>query len=156
MTTDRPRMLLIAAAAFVVDLATKVAAVVLLDTPLNLPGPLDLRLLRNRGVSFGLGANVPPFIVLLVTGALVIWLAVGVWRSYFGTSIGPALILGGAVANVVDRAVGGSVVDMLDVGWWPTFNVADVFIVGGVGLLLVSLVSEARQVPNGSPATESE
>lgn len=41
------------------------------------------------------------------------------------------------MANLADRVSGGSVVDMLEVGWWPTFNVADVFIVSGIALLLV-------------------
>lgn len=145
MATDRRRVLLVAAAAFALDLATKAAAVQFLASPLDLPGPLDLRLLRNRGVSFGMGANLPPAVVLLVTAGLVCWLALGVWRSYFGDSIGPALILGGAAANLVDRALGGSVVDMLDVGWWPTFNLADVFITSGVALLLLSLLLEGRQ-----------
>ena len=51
-----------------------------------------------------------------------------------------AVLLGGALGNGVDRAVRGYVVDFLDVhvqGWhWPAFNIADIGIVGGAGLLI--------------------
>ena len=46
-----------------------------------------------------------------------------------------ALILAGALGNIVDRVRFGYVVDFIQVYWWPTFNVADVFIVSGVLLL---------------------
>lgn len=46
------------------------------------------------------------------------------------------LIAGGALANVADRATGGTVVDFLDIGRWPTFNLADVFLLTGIALLL--------------------
>ena len=40
-------------------------------------------------------------------------------------------MIGGAVANVVDRARDGVVTDYLHTGWWPTFNLADTFLVTG-------------------------
>ena len=44
------------------------------------------------------------------------------------------------MANVADRAQGGTVVDMLYTGWWPTFNVADIAIVcGGIALVITGL-----------------
>jgi signal peptidase II len=57
-----------------------------------------------------------------------------------------AMIVGGALGNVVDRAVrgggsgflGGSVVDFIDFRWWPVFNVADMGVVVGAILLVVS------------------
>ena len=55
---------------------------------------------------------------------------------------GYSLLLGGAMGNVIDRVLGGAVIDFLDVhvaGWhWPAFNVADIAINLGVGLLLWS------------------
>lgn len=49
-------------------------------------------------------------------------------------------MLAGAIANLVDRAVDGVVTDYLHTGWFPTFNLADVFItVGGAVLVLASL-----------------
>ena len=48
------------------------------------------------------------------------------------------VVLGGAAANLTDRAGDGVVTDYLHTGWWPTFNLADVFIVCG-GLAMVAL-----------------
>jgi signal peptidase II len=57
-------------------------------------------------------------------------------------ALGLALILGGAAGNLTDRVVRGSVFDWLDFYWsgmhWPAFNMADVWIVSGVGLLLIA------------------
>ena len=61
-------------------------------------------------------------------------------RNLTGPWWAAGLVLGGAFANVVDRAVGGTVVDFVDVGWWPSFNLADVWLtVGCVLLMLLSL-----------------
>lgn len=46
-------------------------------------------------------------------------------------------LLGGAVVNLGDRILGGSVVDFLDLGWWPSFNLANVALVTGCILLVV-------------------
>ena len=50
-----------------------------------------------------------------------------------------SLIAGGAVGNMIDRLRIGSVVDFLDFRVWPVFNIADVVICIGVGLLICSL-----------------
>lgn len=64
-----------------------------------------------------------------------------------------SLILGGAVGNLIDRALRGHVIDYLDLHWeswhWPAFNLADMSIVGGVTLLLLSgLLSKSKNVGN--------
>ena len=60
-----------------------------------------------------------------------------------------ALILGGAVGNVIDRIAYGHVIDFLDFhagGWhWPAFNVADSAIVGGAALLIVDELLRVRR-----------
>ncbi|HAS09045.1 MAG TPA: lipoprotein signal peptidase, partial [Acidimicrobiaceae bacterium] len=58
------------------------------------------------------------------------------------------LLLGGAVANLVDRLIGGTVVDFLDLGWWPSFNLADVALVVGCGLLVVDSLREPATGPD--------
>lgn len=50
-----------------------------------------------------------------------------------------SLILGGAIGNMIDRTMYGYVVDFLDPGWFPVFNVADSGITVGVALLFVHL-----------------
>lgn len=159
MTTDqsgpsrRKRIILVATAAAVVavDLASKVAAsAALADRDVDLPGPLDLRLSYNPGVAFGMGTSTPTWLVLTLTGAVVVGIAVAAWRGMFVSYIAAGVVIGGALANVVDRSQAGTVVDMLYTGWWPTFNLADVAIVCG-GIVLA--VTSWRAAPNES-ATE--
>jgi signal peptidase II len=56
------------------------------------------------------------------------------------------MVLGGAVANAVDRVVQGYVVDFIDLQRWPVFNVADMAIVVGILLGVLTL----RMVPAGT------
>jgi signal peptidase II len=62
------------------------------------------------------------------------------------------LIIGGAAGNVLDRAFRGSawmrgaVIDFIDLQWWPVFNVADVAIVSGAILMVLSLFKEKREL----------
>ncbi|CCG02843.1 signal peptidase II [Blastococcus saxobsidens] len=101
-------------------------------------GPVDLRLGYNPGVAFSVGAEAPAWLVIAVTAAITAGVAVFAWRTASRGSRGQlaalALILGGAVANLADRAADGVVTDYLHTGWWPTFNLADTAIVTG-GLL---------------------
>lgn len=101
-------------------------------------GPVDLRLGYNPGVAFSVGAEAPAWLVIAVTAAITAAVAAFAWRaSRHGGRAGLvalALILGGAVANLADRAADGVVTDYLHTGWWPTFNLADTAIVTG-GLL---------------------
>ena len=57
-------------------------------------------------------------------------------------ALGYSLILGGAVGNLIDRALRGHVIDYLDFYWqswhWPAFNLADIAIVGGAAMLILS------------------
>ena len=55
------------------------------------------------------------------------------------------LLIGGSAGNLVDRLRLGHVTDFLDLRYWPAFNLADVFIVTGVAILLASLVAAERQ-----------
>jgi signal peptidase II len=60
-----------------------------------------------------------------------------------------ALILGGAIGNVIDRIAYGHVIDFLDFHWrgwhWPAFNLADSAIVGGAGLLILDELLRVRK-----------
>ena len=105
--------------------------------PINLPGPLDLRLVQNPGVAFGLGDAAPAWLTAGLTACIATSFAIAAWRGTFTSTTGAALIVGGAIANLADRLQGGSVVDMLHLGWWPTFNLADVFITVGAILVVV-------------------
>jgi len=100
-------------------------------------GPLALRLVHNPGVAFGVGASSHPVVITAVTSAISIAVAAAVLTRRI-PAIGGGLLLGGAVGNVVDRVPDHLVTDYLDLGWWPTFNLADVAIVIGAALILVT------------------
>ncbi|WP_041653603.1 signal peptidase II [Pseudarthrobacter phenanthrenivorans] len=108
-------------------------------------GLLNVRVAYNTGVSFGLGASLPPWTVAAATAVLVVVLAVFLFRSApqrtAPSRAGAALLLGGALGNLVDRLDGAGVVDYLHTGWFPTFNLADVFVVAGAGLLILGSVT---------------
>ncbi len=137
MTTTKRSFLAAALIAVCADLATKLLAVsTLSDTSIDF-GFMDLRLVHNEGVSFGLATALPWWVLVLLTSVVVITLGIAVWRGAIPAGIPAGLVVGGATANVIDRLIGGSVIDMLDLGWWPAFNAADVFIVLGVATLLL-------------------
>ncbi len=107
---------------------------------------LRLTLGYNTGVAFGMFANggIWPLILTgIIIAGLIIWFARGLYIGHFSTwtawPIG--LLLGGAIGNFADRLYDGRVTDFIDVGFgptrWPTFNLADSFILTGVGLLML-------------------
>ncbi|MEM6491079.1 MAG: signal peptidase II [Pseudomonadota bacterium] len=98
----------------------------------------------NEGVSFGLfgGGGTPAWVLSAVALGIVAGLAVWLWRTPIrSTAVGLSLVIGGAVGNVIDRAVWGAVFDFLDFHvmntHWPAFNVADASITCGVVVLLL-------------------
>ena len=104
----------------------------------------NLILAYNTGVSFSMFSNNNPYILsvfaLIICAGLMWWMKSEQDKTI---RIGLALIIGGAVSNVIDRFLHGAVVDFLDfyIGsyHWPTFNVADSAIC--VGALLICLRS---------------
>ena len=119
-------------------------------------GPVQLRLGFNSGVAFALGAALPAGVVLAGTGLVVVALVLFAWRSaraaILPTLLCLAVIVGGAVANLIDRARDGVVTDYLHTGWFPTFNLADVFLTAGVAALVLISLSETRD-PAKDPAS---
>jgi signal peptidase II len=119
------------------------------------PGFIDLVHVRNAGVAFGfLNETTHPLRSFATTGLAVVAL-IGI--IYYATHLraeerlarmGLSLILGGAVGNLVDRAVQGFVVDFVDVYWhdWHfwAFNVADAAISIGAVLMFLELFFPSR------------
>ena len=99
---------------------------------------------RNTGVSFGLfGTNTELARWALVGVAVVIMIALLIWLIRAGSNyitVALVLVIGGAVSNVIDRALSGAVIDFLDFHafgvHWPAFNIADSVIVLGTAMLL--------------------
>ncbi|MSX96337.1 MAG: signal peptidase II, partial [Actinobacteria bacterium] len=86
---------------------------------------------------------------LVLVGVLV-WKG-GSVRSRLG-AVALGMIVGGALGNVLDRAFRGDagffhggVIDFIDFQWWPVFNVADIGVVCGAALLVISTLRDPRQ-----------
>ena len=115
------------------------------------PGFFDLRLVLNDGAAWGMLAG-RQWLLVLVSAAM---LAILWWnrRELAATRLSSAaagLLAGGVAGNLVDRAFRGRVVDFLDFHWrevyhYPTFNVADVAICAGVGLLLLHTLCSRKK-----------
>ena len=127
-------------AAILADQVTKriVDGALALGETRHVAGPLDIHHVQNTGIAFGLFPRATP-IVIVLTSLVIAWLLVVFARSgarHPVLPVGLGLVVGGSVSNLADRVRLGHVTDFLDVGWWPAFNLADTFIVVGVGLLV--------------------
>ncbi len=144
LSAPRIRAVLIALVVVVADQLTKRwAEAALADGPTDLiPGILRLRLTENPGSAFSLFQNAGTFLAVAAVAAAVLIFVTVVQARRRDEFAGMALIMGGAVGNLVDRIVrgeglaDGAVIDFIDLTNWPTFNVADSAITVGAGLLL--------------------
>lgn len=155
--------ILIAALLVVIDQATKLWAVAVLELGdpgvTVVPGALYLTYVRNTGAAFGMLRGVDltlgplhvdgTFLLGVLSAVVAVWLTVHLTRH--GREHGPwaraalTLVLAGAVGNMIDRFRLGYVIDMVNVriGWFdfPVFNLADACIsVGAVLLIVTTLV----------------
>lgn len=144
LTSKRLRTLAVGVVVVVVDQITKLWAVrELEDGSITLiDGLLKLRLTENPGSAFSLFQNSGQFLAIAAIGATILILVTVEQSSSRFELGGMAIIMGGAVGNLVDRIVraddplDGAVVDFIDFSFWPTFNAADSAITIGAGLLL--------------------
>lgn len=109
-----------------------------------LGGLLRITHVYNPGAAFGILQNkqILSIIAALVATALILFSYPRIPRHRWPMRLGMALSLGGALGNLVDRVTLGSVIDFIDVGFLPVFNVADSAIVVGVALLLFGMVRD--------------
>ena len=138
------------------QLAKTVALRTLHSDPTHVLGPLDFVLVYNPGVAFGIGSGYAPYLVVVVI--LVILGVLIKQRSLLTPAIlvGVGLVLGGAIGNMIDRlfrSPGGRVVDFIQVGWWPVFNLADAAVVLGAFSLAVA---GARSKPGSADEQDSK
>jgi signal peptidase II len=74
----------------------------------------------------------------------MVWYFARSGRRHPALPVGLGLVLGGSIANLIDRVRLGRVTDFLDLEAWPAFNLADTFIVVGVAVLFGALVLADR------------
>ena len=149
----RVAVLLAAATVAAVDLAAKaVSEVRLADSSVDI-GLIELRLAYNPGVAFSMGDKLPAGVIVAITATISVAFAIYAWyrapRAGWIERIAGGAVIGGAVANVVDRAGDGVVTDYLHTGWWPTFNLADTFLVTGCIVIALLHARPERTVEHG-------
>jgi signal peptidase II len=122
-----------------------------------IPGAFRVTITGNEGAIWGIGKKYSrkykrPFFIALsfVAMGFVLWLFFDTTREQWPRRLGLGLVLSGAVGNLIDRIRLDYVIDFLDwyLGFnWPTFNVADIAISVGVGLVIVDLFWHPNPVP---------
>ncbi|MCA9537497.1 MAG: signal peptidase II [Myxococcales bacterium] len=125
----------------------------------------NFKVAGNKGAAWGLFRDLPEgwrvaFFVLI--GLVAIAFIIALYRRARGhqpLSTALTLILGGAIGNLIDRVRLGYVIDFIDwyyapSNWhWPTFNIADVAISVGVGLLLIDMILHRGERAEKAPAS---
>lgn len=148
---------LIALIVFALDMVTKQLADNLLQyaNPVYVLSILDFTLLYNKGAAFSFLADQPGWqrwffsiISLSVSIMLILWIK-SLPRTAIWLPTALALVLGGAVGNLVDRVLFGHVIDFISVHWnnayFPAFNIADSAITVGAIMLMIDVIREGRQ-----------
>ncbi len=149
----------IAIAAIGADQLTKqvVARALTLGEEVQIAGPFSIHHVHNSGIAFGLFSQATS-IVIGLTSLAVLWMLVFFARSGARHPVLPValgFVLGGSLANLLDRVRLGHVTDFLDFRYWPAFNLADVFIVVGVATLFGALAGGDRQKHRPRPLGHS-
>jgi signal peptidase II len=114
--------------------------------PVHVAGALWLRLQYNSGISFSINHSGPLLTSIVTVIVALIVFAIGLQAAPGWPAVGFGLLLGGGVANVIDRlaAQPHQVTDFVAVGSFPVFNLADVAITAGFVVLLVAALRGDR------------
>jgi len=117
-------------------------------------GVVNLTLVHNTGAAFGMFRGMVWFLVAVT----VVFLGVLIHRlrsrpmSRFDLIV-VSMIAGGALSNLYDRVFRGYVVDYIDLGWWPVFNLSDSFITIGCTLYIIKTLMREKHEAVGSSSS---
>jgi signal peptidase II len=154
-------VLLISAVMVLIDQGTKAAvrsSMTLHESIPVIPQFFHLTYITNDGMAFGI--NIPFGIIIfsLVSACFTVFLTWYLWKNQDKSRllrVGIALILAGALGNLIDRLIFGKVVDFLDFmlagHHWYIFNIADSCVTVGMGLIILDAVILERKKPLLSP-----
>lgn len=147
MRLRKQSYILLFLSALLVDRITKFWAFISVQhKPFAINRFLDFSFAWNRGISWGIlhkSSRLSFILLSAFIAAIIVFFLIYTVREYRKRSnvVFEVLVLSGAVSNFVDRLYYGAVIDFIDMhcmGWhWPTFNVADMCIVIGVGGILL-------------------
>ena len=109
---------------------------------------INLNLIWNKGIAFGLFSYGEKFEYNLLTGLIIMIIAIVFWmiiKTKGFEKYGFLMILGGALGNIFDRLYYSAVPDFIDIYYknfhWFVFNVADIFITVGVLMLIINEIT---------------
>lgn len=158
MPVDRSTRLAFVLAGLILaaDMATKAAIVALLEFGAQHPWLPVLNIVHvlNRGAAFSFlhdagGWQRAFFIAFAAVASVFLIVMIRRPDTTAAQRTGFGLILGGALANMIDRIMRGAVVDWIDVHWgahhWPAFNVADIGITCGAAVLVFHELARTRK-----------
>jgi signal peptidase II len=149
-TGQTPKLIIVAVV--LADQATKNWALNSLSDgrTIDLVWTLRFNLVFNSGMAFSQGQGWGRLIGLLAIGVAV-WLWFGLRKATSQLSVvGTSMLIGGALGNVVDRMfrgekwLAGSVIDFIDLQWFPVFNIADSAVTLGAAMLITSSFAASR------------
>jgi signal peptidase II len=95
---------------------------------------------QNRGGAWGIFNNIPLLFIVLIQIVVIGLFFYAIHSKRKLEIISICMIIGGALGNYIDRLFRGYVVDFIDFRIWPVFNVADIFVVVGGVLLILSAI----------------
>lgn len=156
----------IAAVAVLLDQLSKYWILYVFELPARgsvpLAGPLNLTMVWNQGVSFGLlRADQDIMRWALAAFAIGVSVVLALWVRKAGRPIlayALGLIMGGAIGNVIDRIRFGAVADFIDVSalYFPwVFNIADAAINIGIALLLIDMIRGEKRGTSAHPTEDA-
>lgn len=132
-----PRYIFLIIGLFFLDLATKLF---FKGKDIFLFKYFSLNYVENTGSIFGLFSGSNTFFAVLTLLMLIV--LIYIFKKDKDLRLGLSFVIAGAFGNFVDRINYGFVIDFIDLGSWPVFNLADCFIVAGVVVLAAKLYSK--------------
>ena len=132
----------------ILDQLTKICIQSSMTLGMSIPVVKDvfhITYILNPGAAFGILENQQVFFIVvgLAIVAAAVYFYPALRKENGWIRYGAALLMGGAVGNLIDRIQNGLVIDFFDFRIWPVFNVADIAIVVGVGCIIYALLFKA-------------
>lgn len=129
---------------FIIDQLVKHLVVSTMHLGQSLPvikGIFHITYVLNPGAAFGMLEHQRWFFIVVALAAVLLGVAFykKLQQESFLMRSGAGLLLGGAIGNLADRIQSGLVVDFLDFRIWPVFNIADIAICAGAGILIFDI-----------------
>lgn len=145
------KILIFSSLFILIDLLSKFLVVSFLGNDLILIKDIfRLSYAENYGIAFSV--KIPYYLIFImnisIVVAFIIFIKKELKTDLLITQLASSMIIGGGMANLIDRAINGFVIDFISVLSYPTFNIADIFITLGVLFLLVFYAKISRTSKN--------